>query len=301
MRTTLKDSVNKNFFKIRPFYCLAAAVCLVAILFTGCVFTYEYYPDSDTYHVGSGSATGTLKSLDISWTAGSVTISPYDGAEILLNATDADEDEDRMRFRLKNGVLTVYFQASGINFDPPKDKDLEILIPREQASAIQKLEIESSSAAILLNKLDIQTLNIQTASGDFTAEKCTFSSTRITSSDGNCTLSDCTVKTLNVKTASGDILIDSTIEELALSSADGDMTICNAITPNRIKAQTSDGDIEVTLPADSEFTAEYESGNNAIAIAGFRGKYQRGRFICGNSLNKYILETASGKIKLIAK
>ncbi len=279
--------------------CAVLTILIVAFSCAACAVTsIEYYDDPESYSIGSGSVSGELNRLEIDWQSGSISIVTYDGDEIELKETDVSNTNQKMRYRLQNGVLSVHYQASGINISSPISKKLEIRIPQEIALTSAALEL--SAADTTLQGLTIDRLEIESASGNLTAEDCTFNAVESESASGNFTFKNCLIDSIETEAASGNTKIEGSIGKLTHSSASGDLTLTTDITPEKLEIDTASGNIKLTLPADSQFTCEYETASGDVKINGFAGNYQSEKFVCGDSTNKYELESASGDIAINA-
>lgn len=295
MEQTEKRPRKKKFTLL----CAIITVICVALVSVACAFTsIEYYDEPDSYSIGSGSVSGELTRLDIDWHAGSVSIITYDGDEIELKETDVSNTNQKMRYRLRSGVLSVKYQASGINISSPISKKLEIRIPQEIALTSASLELASADAT--LKNLTIDRLEIESASGNLLAEDCVFRTVEAESASGDQTFKNCTMDSAETDAASGNTKIEGSVKKLAHSSASGDLTLSTDITPSELEIDTASGNIKVTLPSDAQFTCEYETASGNVKINGFSGNYQSEKFVCGESTNRYELESASGNITLNA-
>ncbi|MBE6984960.1 MAG: DUF4097 domain-containing protein [Ruminococcaceae bacterium] len=300
MDEVMKPTGKKRSVK-KTLLCAVATICLIALVVTGCAFTsVEYYDDPSSYSVGSGSVSGEVKSLDISWTSGKLIVKAYDGDQIVLTETGATTENQKMRYRLQNGVLTVHYQASGVNISTPFSKTLEIQIPRAQAEVLKNGEIELAGADAEMNGLGVEALEIETASGNVVASNCAFAFLEADTASGDCTFTSCAIASMEMSAASGNTKIDGTLDSLEFDAASGNLTLQSAQAPSSLEAETASGDITITIPADSQFRCEYETASGDVEINGFTGNYRDDEFICGSGENVYSFDVASGDITINA-
>ncbi|MBE6928110.1 MAG: DUF4097 domain-containing protein [Ruminococcaceae bacterium] len=271
---------------------------LLPLMLVGCSITH--YSEPESYTVGSGSVSGQLRRLDIEWHSGSVTVKTHEGSEIILTESKVDRSDAKMRFRLRDGVLTVHPQASGVNVGILKSKTLEILIPQAQAASLTRADFELASADLKLEHLHFSTAKLSTASGNIKATDCSFDSLEATTASGNFTLQDCTVSSCEADTASGDISFRGSLREIEFDTASGDVSITTDITPTSIEGDTASGNIVLNLPAESEFECEYDVASGDANFNGFIGSHKKDRFVCGSGKNRYEFDTASGDITVNA-
>ena len=118
------------------------------------------------YTIGEASVSGEVRELDVSWLSGSVTVELTDGDAVTLREEPQPESSDaRMRWKLKDGKLTVYSQKSGLTI-PTRAKQLTIGIPASRAAKLQKLSLDLSAATASLPALTLRELELDSVSGD---------------------------------------------------------------------------------------------------------------------------------------
>ena len=121
------------------------------------------------YTVGEASVSGEVRELDVSWLSGSVTVELTDGDAVTLREEPQPESSDaRMRWKLKDGKLTVYSQKSGLTI-PTRAKQLTVGIPASRAAKLQKLSLGELSADTTSGSLTLdgafETIDFDTTSG----------------------------------------------------------------------------------------------------------------------------------------
>ncbi len=286
----------------RLILCAAAVICLLAIVVTGCAVTsIEYYDDASSYLVGDASFQDEIHSLEINWVSGEVKLSAYDGDEITLTETGAKTEDQKMRYLVKNGVLHIQYQASGINIGWSGAKTLEVKIPREMAQDLQNGELELAGADASIDGFGFASFEIETASGNVTATDCAFGSFEADTASGDYKLENCAIGSVEMSAASGNTVIEGAVRSVEFDSASGNLTIRSNETPKKLSIDTASGNIKLTIPSSSEFSCEYETASGEVEFNGFAGNYREDEFICGNSANEYEIDTASGNITINAE
>ena len=101
----------------------AAALSLAA-----CV-SFDYYPDADKYLVGTQYYDGELKTLDIDWISGSVTLIQDETADQITVKEDNNLDDDRkVHSYFHDGILSVKYCKSGLRFGNVKSIDKQLFV-----------------------------------------------------------------------------------------------------------------------------------------------------------------------------
>ena len=173
------------------------------------------------YTVGEASVSGEVRELDVSWLSGSVTVELTDGDAVTLREEPQPESSDaRMRWKLKDGKLTVYSQKSGLTI-PTRAKQLTIGIPASRAAKLQKLSLDLSAATASLPALTLRELELDSVSGS--AE------------------------------------LEGIFDSVDANTASGSVRLTSSSLPREIDADTVSGDVTLTLPKDSAFRYEFDT------------------------------------------
>lgn len=129
-------------------------------------FTYK---DADEYTVGDASISDTVSDLEINWLEGSIAIIPSDTDEICITEKYGGDDSDlRLRWRVKNGKLTIQFRKSTF-FGTSRSvrKDLTVAIPAVMLEAMGEVEITTVSGGISFTG-NADELTLDAVNGDLT-------------------------------------------------------------------------------------------------------------------------------------
>lgn len=289
--------------------CSLAAVVLIVVLLLLLVFKVRIPVlhfgdkfDDSAYTVmdasGEVSIVDSIRALDISWSSGSIHVTAYDGNEIILRETAQAKDSDRLRYQVENGTLCIRERnGSLLNVG---SKSLEILLPAKAATDLSSLEIDAASAATTLEDLVVRKLEIDTASGDVTATDCVFDSVDYDGASSVCRMENCSIGEFEMDTASGNAILSGSISKISFDAASGNLTAVTDVAPLEIEIDTASGDVDLTIPADSQFTLEYEKLSGNTNISDFVGSFSDGKFVCGNGIAEYEIDTASGDLTLRA-
>ena len=76
----------------------------------------ETYKNSALYNVGGGTVTDEFHSIKVNWTNGKINIESYDGEDTVISETEVAEKENKLRWRVEDGVLIIQQMAAGMRF-----------------------------------------------------------------------------------------------------------------------------------------------------------------------------------------
>lgn len=74
------------------------------------------YKNSALYNVGGGTVTDEFHSIKVNWTNGKINIESYDGEDTVISETEVAEKENKLRWRVEDGVLIIQQMAAGMRF-----------------------------------------------------------------------------------------------------------------------------------------------------------------------------------------
>lgn len=189
-----------------------------------------------------------FEEINIDWRAGYVKISEYDGKEIqLIERTQKELGDDKaMKYQVSNGVLNIESTKSyGWNFFSFGEiqKILEINLPKGSVKEIARIFVNTASADVCLNDMNLNEFSAFTASGDISVENSDFNN-------------------IVAEASSGDICLDSinAKDKCTVSSTSGDLDVdgCNA---NNIKLNSTSGEVNIKNSVCKTFYAESVSGD----------------------------------------
>ena len=242
--------------------------------------------------------TEEIRGLDIDWSSGNIDIKTHDGKEIIVRETAQDNESNRLRYRVENGTLYIRQRKSGIVvFGINKGKDLEILLPEGQYELI---ELDVASAEMSLRDTHADRIDVDSASGDLKVYGCIFNSVEFDSASGSIILDASNAGNFEMDTASGSAELNGQVESISFDSASGDLTVVSSVTPVKIDMDSASGRADITIPTDSQFTAELDSASGGLNVEGFSGNSRKDSYICGSGSADYEFSTASGDVTIRA-
>ncbi len=260
-------------------------------------FGNESYTNAKDYTVGDGSVSDGVSRLQIHWASGKVSVSTYDGDEIVFRESGYGKDSERMCYLLQSGTLTLRYKQSGFYWGSFPKKTLEVLIPEKE---LGYLSISVASADTTLSGISASSFNFDTASGDLDVRDCSFDSVDIDCASGECSLAACKIGSFEMDTASGSARINGSVDRIDFDGASADLTVVTDVTPQSIETDTASGRVELVLPADAEFRAEMDALSGKLRVEDFVGRYDDDEFICGSGWADYSFDAASGDVLIRA-
>lgn len=219
-----------------------------------------------------------VQKLNITWPSGSVTIQPGDVQTIEVAESPVSDPKYAMVCTREGDTLTIRYQkeSSFLSIGSSLKKDLTVTVPRDWRG--KKLKVDTASAALKVEQLSIDQVELDAASG-------------ISVFDG------CTVEELEVDTASGDLDYTGRLGELDVDAASANVTAKLSNVPDSIELDSASGSLDLTLPADAGFTAKISSASGRLTSE-FATTQEGKRYVCGDGACKIEAGTASGNVTL---
>ena len=237
--------------------CILVAVLAVGMtrdsdgLFMGISLGGFRYDDSG-YSVGNGTSGERITDITVDWIAGSVTVIPSDGEEISISDDyQGDDDKLVLRWRIRDGELTVKYCAPAWILSRTVDKNLTLKIPASMLEGLDEVEIDGVDC-------------------DMTFE-------------GN-------ADELSMDSVDGKLDIRGNIGEMELDAVDGNVTFKGAVRKANLDCMDAavvmyldmaaelnfdqvDGDVTLYLSDDiTGFRAEMDTVGGGITLEGFENE-----------------------------
>lgn len=225
---------------------ILGSILLGAIAFES--FTFHGFVSEEDESRNPVQANGVTKGsdiqhLDIEWAAGTITILPDSGSDqILIRETQVSNDKYAMHITQSNQKLKIEYcnedRFIGFGNHDLEEKDLVISVPADWYCA--SLDIDAAAAEVTVSGLKIGELEFDGASAV-------------------CNLENCHIQTLDVDTASGDVFFSGTLDVLEFDAMSAHFTGNFQNVPNRIDTDSMSGNLDITLPEDCGFTLNLEA------------------------------------------
>lgn len=232
------------------------------------------YSDSSSYLIGDfsvdASMSDALEILDIDWITGSVTISEYDGDEIIVREDGFDEDEDtRLRYRIKNGKLSIRFAKSGwFSFGIGKSslkKDLTILVPN--GKQFRKLDLELVSSSLDVNGISADDFDVDTVSGVVNVQSLTADNIDIEGVSGAVILENISAAAADIEQVSGRTEFSGTVNRIDFNTVSGKITAEFSEAPREVNIESVSGASTIYMPK-TGITAKIDSVSGGVRVFG---------------------------------
>ena len=238
------------------------------------------YKNSARYNVGGGTVTDEFHSIKVNWTNGKINIEAYDGEDTVITETEVAEKENKLRWRVEDGVLKIQQMAAGMRFglkQTPK-KTLTVKIPSNVAEGLKAVTSDSVSAEVTITGISASDkIEIDTVSG-------------------GANLKNIKTEKLDIDTVSGSIKAAGEFTELESDSVSGDVTISTATPLKKLDCDSTSGNISLTIPKDSGFTLKADTVSGDISCGLPAVSESKNRRVCGDGSADFETDTVSGDL-----
>jgi len=226
-----------------------------------------------------------IRSLNIQWAAGNITIQPdADIDTIQISERSVENSKHQTVYKKTGGTLTIQFSQDsivgfGISIRDNLKKDLTILVP--EGWECDKLEVEAASANLFLSDLTIRDMEFDGASGIAEYHNCILDS-------------------LDIDTASGDIHFHGSLHTLDIDAASASFYGDLLTTPDRIDMDSMSGNLELTLPEQTGFIVHLD-GLSTDFSSDFETITRNDSHIFGDGKCEINVDAMSGDVKILRK
>lgn len=238
------------------------------------------YKNSALYNVGGGTVTDEFQSIKVNWTNGKINIESYDGEDTVISETEVAEKENKLRWRVEDGVLKIQQMAAGMRFGLKKTpkKTLTVKIPSSAAEKLKFVNTDSVSAEVNIigvaasGKIEIDTVS------------------------GSAELKNIKTARLDIDTVSGEVNAEGEISELESDSVSGNITVSSAIPLEKLDCDSTSGNIGLTIPKNSGFTLKADTVSGDISCGLPTVSESKNRRVCGDGSADFETDTVSGDL-----
>ena len=238
------------------------------------------YKNSALYNVGGGTVTDEFQSIKVNWTNGKINIEAYDGEDTVISETEVAEKENKLRWRVEDGVLKIQQMAAGMRFglkQTPK-KTLTVKIPSNVAEGLKAVTSDSVSAEVTITGISASDkIEIDTVSG-------------------GANLKNIRTEKLDIDTVSGSIKAAGEFTELESDSVSGDVTVSSATPLKKLDCDSTSGNIRLTIPKNSGFTLKADTVSGDISCGLPTVSESKNRRVCGDGSADFETDTVSGDL-----
>ena len=275
-------------------------VFLITMIFmiscvSGCNnITVETYENAEEFQTGNFScAADEVKTIEIYWRSGNINIEDCDENNISVSESGENLSEgEQLHYCLKDGTLEIRFAMSGEKLNiSPNNKCLQVRIPKSIA-----LNIHSTSADVIAEKLEHDNILIATMSGNVEITEIVSNNADFSSNSGHIELDMIVSDKLSLSTSSGHIKCNSVqVDTVDAKSSTGDISFGNIIDSN-IVVKTSSGDIILSLP-DEGITVDYATDSGKLKT---QQEYEKigDLYKFGKGCADLMVQSSSGDLKI---
>ena len=238
------------------------------------------YKNSALYNVGGGTVTDEFHSIEVNWTNGKINIEAYDGEDTVISETEVEEKENKLRWRVEDGVLKIQQMAAGMRFGLKKTpkKTLTVKIPSNVAEGLKAVTSDSVSAEVTITGISASDkIEIDTVSG-------------------GANLKNIKTEKLDIDTVSGSIKAAGEFTELESDSVSGDVTVSSATPLKKLDCDSTSGNIRLTIPKNSGFTLKADTVSGDISCGLPTVSESKNRRVCGDGSADFETDTVSGDL-----
>lgn len=213
-----------------------------------------------------------ITSLDVTWISGYVCLEVWDEPEIGLS----EYGESCVSYESSGG--TLYVEHDSAIFENSSE-ELTILLPRDVAeNLLEEISISVTSADVMINGINARRLKISNISGYV----------QVDGSFGE----------VVVETTSGDVSVSGSMESVELTSISGYVYLCCDEALRSLEADSTSGDVTVSLPVDLGFTLEFDSVSGSAVSSFFDVSGDSFRYTYGKGEVQIRVDTISGWLYL---
>ena len=267
-------------------------------------------PYSKTYSFGGEMP---VKSLDISWLSGGVSVQAVGQTSQITVQEDATAElaeDEKLVCTVDGDTLRIRFMSDANRDGFEGEKFLTVSLPWElvKNAHFEEIDIETTSAYAYVSA-DAQKIELSTLSGDARVMGASCPAVEIETVSGNVGVVDGTWGKVELSTVSGAIELAGDAESAEIETTSGKVDIAGALgaldfesvsgdlilateRALRLDAKTTSGGIDLTLPESDGFTLTHETTSGALEtdLTGREGTL----IACGDHFTRYTVPALDG-------
>lgn len=284
-------------------------------------------PYSKTYSFGGEMP---VKSLDISWLSGGVSVQAVGQTSQITVQEDATAElaeDEKLVCTVDGDTLRIRFMSDANRDGFEGEKFLTVSLPWElvKNAHFEEIDIETTSAYAYVSA-DAQKIKLSTVGGDARVMCASCPAVEIKTVSGSAGLVDGTWGKVELSTVSGAIELAGDAESAEIETTSGKVDIAGALgaldfesvsgdlilateRALRLDAETESGSIYLTLPAQDGFTLDYETEKGSFDSAlteregtliacGDRETYYTVPALEGGEMSELEVSTVSGTLTI---
>ena len=240
--------MSKNMLTITTVICIAALAVCGAWILGRTVFDGMRYPDAERYTAGGTTLNDDVKSLEIDWTDGSVTIARHAGntVEVSETAPGAISADAALRWWLDGDTLRIQFAKSGFFTFRSLNKALTVTLP--EGLELENVDIDVTSGDVNAPDLRADDIRVDLTSGDLAlSQSGSTQSMALSSTSGDISVSAGEVGSLSVSGTSANMRIAAERTEALKASITSGTIFVEGGEAGKVDVNTTSGAVDVSL------------------------------------------------------
>lgn len=283
---------------------LAPALC--ALLLSGCgLHTLPFwglsfhYEHPEQYTAGGTAFTDRVEAVEIHWLSGSVTVTGGAGEEIRFSETaNRKLSQDlSLQYGLDGSTLRIQFCRSGRWNLTGLEKKLTLQLPER---LLDTLTVDTVSARVSLEDLEMEELEVDTVSGAVHIQDCrVHDKAKIDTTSGS-VKAELTGQLGEWKadTVSGSVeLTVPAVQDFDVNTTSGAVKLRAEEAPEELNVDTISGSVSLRLPADADFILDYDTVSGSLS-SDLACKKEKSRYLFGTGRGDYHIDTTSGSVNI---
>lgn len=250
--------------------------------------------------VGAAELSEAVESIDISWSAGTVTIMTSNASTVFFSEESDKEltDDTRLRYWLDGTTLRIRFCRSEQWLLNDLKKDLTVTVPENVKLA--GLNVNSVSAAIDMDAVQAESVEVSTTSGSVRLTDCVVTE-QMTFNSVSGALDARLVQPLNSfqsVTTSGVCRLNApSVACFHADSVSGTVDLATGDAPERLDISTISGRVGLALSKDASFTLIYSSTSGDLS-SDLSYTREKGQYRFGDGRSAFGIVTVSGDVRI---
>lgn len=273
----------------------------------------------DNTYIIEASKLRDVNTFDLNWYSGSISIVPADGDDMVIHEK-AEHDitkESALSYYIDNGMLSIKDNEIGDLIKSVPTKSLEIELPRTLLEKSPSYIFDLGNVDLTLKNIILGQSNISVGGGNInlidiscgsTLSLDTFSaSTSISGEISNLEFTSKTgdlnyntnhkLSTVNADSLSGNIDIYGNIHRAGVNTETGIVNICSHICPYMLNISCDAGQVNLTVPKQSDFTLSFSSETGILSSDLTLVKSQD-KYIHGDAIAAFNVTTQSSGLNI---
>ena len=258
--------------------------------------TNYQYKNADRYTSGNTEIAEQVRSIDVIWISGSVTVVPWEGDTVRIReGEDITDPELQLHWYLENDRLHIQYCASKRFQTNLPSKDLMIELPGNVATSLSSIEIESVSASVELRGLCVRDLKMESVSGGFTLAEVMVTDAELDTVSGRINATGLNSTRIDVETTSGSVRLDGRIGSGSVETGSGDATLTSSTTFEALDLETVSGSFTLVCPLGEGYRVAFHSVSGRMESEIHHTK-SGNNYSFGSGKHAYTFESVSGDL-----